>query len=105
MGDDGLAVGAALYKCFQLYQKAQTRFESDEIDDVYWGPEYSNKGIERALDEFEFPYEFHERIESKVAGLLADGKIVARFAGRMEYGPRALGNRSILYTDQGYDGK
>lgn len=97
MGDDGLAVGAALYKCFQLCKKTKTRFESNAIDNVYWGPEYSNKEIEQALDEFEFPYEFHERIESRVAGLLSDGKIVARFAGRMEYGPRALGNRSILY--------
>ncbi len=97
MGDDGLATGAALFKCFQLCQRAQQPFDRNPINNVYWGPEFSNREIERELDAFGMPYQFHQDIEKRVAGLLADGKIVARFGGRMEYGPRSLGNRSILY--------
>lgn len=97
MGDDGLATGAALFKCFQLCQRTQQPFNRDAITDVYWGPEFSNKEVEKELDAFGLPYQYHEDVESKTAELLASGKIVARFAGRMEYGPRSLGNRSILY--------
>ena len=97
MGDEGLATGAALLKCFQLCERQQQPFDRNPITDVYWGPQFSNHEIERELDSFGMPYEYHENIENQVAGLLAKGKMVARFAGRMEYGPRALGNRSILY--------
>jgi carbamoyltransferase len=97
MGDEGLATGAALFKCFQLCKTHQQPFDWNPISNVYWGPEFSNPEIERELDSLGMPYAYHEDIEKRVAGLLAKGKIVARFAGRMEYGPRALGNRSILY--------
>ena len=58
---------------------------------------YSNKEIEKSIKRFGYNYEYYNNIEEKIAQLLSDGKIVARFSGRMEYGPRALGNRSILY--------
>jgi len=97
MGDEGLALGAALFKCFQLCQQTQTRFECNRIDHVYWGPEFSTSQIENEIKESGLPYEDCPNIEEKVAALIARGKVVARFAGNMEYGPRALGNRSILY--------
>ena len=97
MGDEGLATGAALFKCFQLCQEAHTPFAWGEIDHVYWGAESSEAEIERAIRAAGYAYEYHPNIAEKIARLLAAGKIVARYDGRMEYGPRALGNRSILY--------
>ena len=97
MGDEGLAVGAAQLKCFELCQKAGLEFRNEKIEEVYWGPGYSEKEMEVALREGELEFKHHPDIEARIAGLLAQGKVVARFDGRMEYGPRALGNRSILY--------
>jgi carbamoyltransferase len=97
MGDDGLATGAALLKCFELCKEARIGFEAQQIDHVYWGPEYSEYEIEHAISGEGYQAERHGNIEERIATILASGKIVARFSGRMEYGPRALGNRSILY--------
>ncbi len=92
MGDGGCCVGAAQ----ALYSEA-TALKPAAINDVYWGPEYSDDQIEQALKKAGVPYERFDDVEKETARLLADGHIVARFAGRMEYGPRSLGNRSILY--------
>ncbi|HEY7317357.1 MAG TPA: carbamoyltransferase C-terminal domain-containing protein [Candidatus Binatia bacterium] len=97
MGDEGLAAGAALLKSFELCKRAGSRFDRNEIENVYWGPDYSEIEIERALGSEGYAVVSHDDVEEQVARLLAAGKIVARFNGRMEYGPRALGNRSILY--------
>ena len=67
------------------------------IDDVYLGPGYSDSEIEAALREHNLAFTRPSSIEEESARLLAAGYVVARFDGRMEYGPRALGNRSILY--------
>jgi len=94
MGDDGLSVGAALFEENRLsgYQPKSV------IRDVYLGGDYCDTEIEKALKEYgDTPVQFEGILESKIASLLADGKVVARFDGRMEYGPRALGNRTILY--------
>jgi carbamoyltransferase len=64
---------------------------------VYFGPEYSDQEIRSALDAAELQYEQHDDVEEKIADLLAQDYIIGRFHGRMEYGPRALGNRSVLY--------
>ena len=63
---------------------------------AYWGPEYTNEEIAAVLKEAKVPYERCQDIESEVASRLARGQIVGWFQGRMEIGPRALGNRSIL---------
>jgi carbamoyltransferase len=97
MGDEGLATGAALLKSFQLSGTKPKTFTPSEIAHVYWGPEYSARDIERAIQTAGYVPERYDDVEAHVASLLAQGKIVARFNGRMEYGPRALGNRSILY--------
>ena len=62
-----------------------------------WGPEFSADEIATALQTSQLTFTRHDPIEPLLARLIADGKVVARFNGRMEYGPRALGNRSILY--------
>ncbi|MFC1576262.1 carbamoyltransferase C-terminal domain-containing protein [Candidatus Omnitrophota bacterium] len=67
------------------------------LKDVYLGPEYTDKYISDTLGASDLAYTEEDNIEEKIAELLASGKTIARFSGRMEYGPRALGNRSILY--------
>ncbi len=97
MGDEGLAVGAALALAAELQGQGNGRLETARIDDVYWGPSYSEKEMEEALRRAGITFEHHSDIEAQIARLLAEGRVVARFDGRMEYGPRALGSRSILY--------
>jgi carbamoyltransferase len=94
MGDDGLSAGAALLHYYKLNPNANR--DRSKTDNIYLGSSFSEEQIKQALDEFKLKYERVDDIETKVAGLLAKGKVVARFNGRMEYGPRALGNRSVI---------
>ena len=91
MGDGGCGTGAALLE-FNGHPKLLK-----PLPDVYLGPAYSDDDILAALQRSQLAYDKYTPIEPKIAQLIAAGKVVARFAGRMEYGPRALGNRSILY--------
>ncbi|MBN1155404.1 carbamoyltransferase [candidate division KSB1 bacterium] len=92
MSDGGIPSGAALY--FDIRRNGAVK---SNLNNVYLGPDYSDEDIRQALVAENVPFEYYEDIETKIAQLLADNSIVARFNGRMEYGPRALGNRSILY--------
>jgi len=67
------------------------------IRHVYFGPEYSEQEMRSAIEGADLSYEKPDCIEADIAKLLAEGYVVARFNGAMEYGPRALGNRTILY--------
>lgn len=96
MGDGGLAAGAA----FEIHAKNDGSFKPYRLKDVYLGTDYTDAEIEKALKKSGFAYTRPDNVEAAVAKLLADKKIVARFNGKMEYGPRALGNRSILYHCQ-----
>lgn len=90
--DAGTAVGVALY----IWNVLLGRPERFVMEHAYWGPEYSDARIRNDL---EFNGLVHERvadIAERTAELIVRGKIVAWFQGRMEFGPRALGNRSIL---------
>jgi len=89
--DAGTALGAALELNAKL--RGNTRFV---MEHAYWGPEYSNDEIEAVLRESKLEYTYEKDIEQNVAQLLEKGKIVGWFQGRMEWGPRALGARSIL---------
>ena len=89
MGDGGLAAGAAL---------AHVRPEPEYMEHVFLGPAYSDREIERALAHARLPYTRPPCLEEAAAQRLAGRETVARFDGRMEYGPRALGNRSILVS-------
>ena len=95
MSDEGLAAGAALVR--HAEKNGWEPAERACIDHVYLGPDFTEEQIEKVLGAAEVGYRKSEDMAKDVAKLLADGKVVARFAGRMEYGPRALGNRSILY--------
>ena len=66
------------------------------IRDVFYGPEFNDHEMETALATSGLNYRRCPQLETEVARLLSRGHVVARFHGRMEYGPRALGNRSIL---------
>lgn len=97
MTDVGLAVGAALAPCMRLGKNRRMDPVTRVLSTVYVGPSYTPKEIASALDARNMAYTQPVDIEAEIAQLLADGYVVARFDGRMEYGPRALGNRSILY--------
>lgn len=92
-GDSGLAVGAALLKYYK-----HNDFKGSEFNNLYLGPDYTNEEIESILKIRKCKYTFIENPSKKAAELLAKNKIVAWFQGRMESGPRALGNRSILMS-------
>jgi carbamoyltransferase len=92
MGDCGLAVGGPLYVLGELGRLQPYRLES-----VYLGPEFSEDEMAAAVREAGLEPRRFDPVEPEIARLLADGRVVARFNGRMEFGPRALGNRSILY--------
>ncbi|MCS6865147.1 MAG: carbamoyltransferase C-terminal domain-containing protein [Gemmataceae bacterium] len=91
MGDGGCGTGAALL-CFD-----PTQMPRDGIAHVYYGPDYSESDIRAALEAAQLHYQHCDDIEEPIAELLAANAIVGRFNGRMEYGPRALGHRSVLY--------
>lgn len=93
-GDSGLAVGAALY----VYYNNNNNAEIFKIKDLYLGPEYTEEEIEAVLKLRNLQYRKIENIEKFAAEQLANDKIIAWFQGRMESGPRALGNRSILMS-------
>lgn len=92
-GDESTPIGAA----YALYDE-QTNFPATPLGHLYKGPEYSDTEIEAALEQYQgrVKFELSQDIEAKLAELIADYKIVARFKGRAEWGARALGNRSIL---------
>ena len=92
-GDSGTALGAAMYVDIQERKPAQRDFV---MEHAYWGPEYSDTEIEQFLKLAKVPYQKMENVAAETAALLADDMIIGWFQGRMEFGPRALGSRSIL---------
>jgi carbamoyltransferase len=96
MGDEGLPVGAAFALAHGRARTSGAKIEATTLADVYLGPSFDQE-IEHVIARAGLPAECIPEIERRIAELLAQGYVVARFDGRMEYGPRALGNRSILY--------
>jgi len=98
-GDAGGAAGAALVAWHHIYQKPRTPELPDAQSGSYLGPAFSDEEICAFLDEAGAVYTRPENVDDVIettAQALADSKVVGWFQGRMEYGPRALGNRSIL---------
>ncbi len=87
MGDGGLAVGGCL---------AYLRSDPSPFPHAYWGPGFTDTEAEAALRAAGLPFDRPADLNREVACLLAAGRVVARVTGRMEYGPRALGHRSLL---------
>lgn len=105
--DESTAIGAAYYGYLKLCEEKGFTPKIKPLRDLYLGPEFSEAEIVRVLEKSscfgKFKVERVEGVEKKVAKLLAQNKIVARFAGRMEWGARALGNRSILANPSNSD--
>lgn len=98
MTDEGLAVGAALAVQGFRDRGRSRPYQPRRLNDVYLGNDYSERQIEKTLERAGLnTTHLPGTIEENIAEHLSRGKVVARFHGRMEYGPRALGNRSILY--------
>jgi carbamoyltransferase len=95
-GDGGAAVGAALYAAHVLLGEPRSGFV---MDHAYWGQGFDDGAVREALDRRGLRYEYFDDEDTmlgRTAEGLADGQVVGWMQGRFEWGPRALGNRSIL---------
>lgn len=92
-GDDGTALGAALWVDAQQRKSNERTFI---MDHAYWGPDYGDAEIEKFMQWCKVPYRKLNNIAEEAAEILAQDKIIGWYQGRMEFGPRALGARSIL---------
>lgn len=98
-GDAGGALGAALFVWYQYLGNKRVGNEKDDFQQAsYLGPRYDNNYIKKYLDENKIPYVFlrDEEVPEKIADLISKEKVIGWFQGRMEFGPRALGARSII---------
>jgi carbamoyltransferase len=99
-GDESLAIGAALVKYVELKQDG----EIEPLGAIYFGPEFSDEEIDHVLRNYSgLIIKKIDNIEDFIAQEIAKGKVIGRFAGRMEFGARALGNRSILADPRNRD--
>jgi carbamoyltransferase len=99
-GDAGGAVGAAL-AAWHIWKGRERKVNprSDTMKGALLGPAFANENILKGIRKYQAEYELYDDFEALVkivAGYISEGKVVGWFQGRMEYGPRALGNRSIL---------
>jgi carbamoyltransferase len=97
--DAGVALGAAMLKC------AEAGHPIAPLTHAYWGPEYSNDTIRSTLDKIGARYELIDDPVTRCVSDLTEQKTIGWFQGRMEYGPRALGNRSIIADPRSADMK
>ena len=94
MGDGGTGTGAAMHV---LRERLGRDFSPGRMRSAYLGPGYSAEEVRKALLANKLAWTEPGDMALEVARLIHAGRVVARFDGRMEYGPRALGNRSVLY--------
>jgi carbamoyltransferase len=95
-GNAGCSLGAALYTWHQLLGNKERVYK---MDNLYLGPKFGEEEIKSVLDNCKLQYEYYltdHKLVDEVARLLAKGRIAGWFRGPMEFGPRALGTRSIL---------
>lgn len=92
--DAGLAVGAAYLGYLSKHKNNKNNFE--RFDHTYFGPNFSSKQIENTLKKLNLKFNKLEDSSADCAQKLKDGSVIGWFQGKMEFGPRALGNRSIL---------
>lgn len=98
-GDAGGALGAAYAGWYIWKGERRTVEQPDSMKGAYLGPSYDDKSILNTIRKYNASYTHYDNFDAltkKVAAELADGKVIGWFQGRMEYGPRALGSRSIL---------
>jgi carbamoyltransferase len=93
--DDGTCIGAAFWTWHNILNKTERFF----MTNAFWGPGYGDHTIEKALKLKNLKFvkcKNNEELVNSVSSFIADGKVVGWYQGRSEWGPRALGNRSIL---------
>lgn len=98
-GDAGGALGAAFSYLYHHKNMEYKPTNKDLMQGSYWGPEFSNFDVLKILRKYNACYKFYENNDELfdvVANEINNGKIIGWFRGRMEFGPRALGNRSII---------
>ncbi|MDR1458934.1 MAG: hypothetical protein LBI60_01800, partial [Bacteroidales bacterium] len=96
-GDAGGAIGAALTAYYLLTQSK--KLSSDGMHGAFLGPSYADDEVKSAIEKCNYEYKYYtnfDELTGHIADFLQQGKIVGYFQDRMEFGPRALGNRSIL---------
>jgi carbamoyltransferase len=93
-GDNGTALGV----CYQIYNNLLHQPRTFVMEGAYTGPEFSDARIRAELEQSGLDYESYDdrELTRRAARDIADGAVVGWFQGRMEFGPRALGNRSII---------
>ena len=93
MTDCGLGFGAGLYAHHLIYGNGT---KPNKMEDVYLGPSYDEDDVKAVIKNYGLKYEEIDEIEGYAAEIISKGKVVGWFQDRMEFGPRALGNRSVL---------
>jgi carbamoyltransferase len=93
MSDGGLGWGAAMW----AWHRDRKDFQPQAIHDVYWGPSFTDDEVAKELESEGVRFSRPNDLEKTLADLLVEGELIARFHGPMEFGPRALCHRSILY--------
>jgi carbamoyltransferase len=92
-GDAGTSLGAAIWIDVNEHKAIEKDYR---MTHAYWGPDYTDEEIEKFLQWAKVPYRKLKNIAEETADMLVQDKIIGWFQGRMEFGPRALGSRSIL---------
>lgn len=98
-GDAGGSLGAALAAWHLYFDKPRNIILPDSMNGSYLGPDFTDKEIEKLITRFQLSADYFEQFDelaNYTAQLMNDGKVIGWFQGRMEFGPRALGNRSII---------
>ena len=105
-GDESNSIGAAYRVYVEKCRELGKGIDIQPLREIYFGPSFTDEDIEKTLSKSKmdanFSYEHIGDIEKRIAELIAQGEIVARCKGRMEFGARALGNRSILADASNY---
>lgn len=94
-GDSGGALGTAFY----LYNSVLGNPRQFVMNHAYWGPSFTDAEIREALKEKDLPFSYFDREEdllNTTAQMIEQGKVIGWFQGRLEFGPRALGSRSLV---------
>lgn len=106
-GDESTQIGACYLGYLDYCRKNNILFAPKKLGPLYLGPSYSNDQIKEFLNKNKchekYDVKYVQNIEIEIAKLLAKGKIIANMSGRMEWGARALGNRSILANPSNFD--
>ena len=98
-GDAGGALGAALFTHYQLMKRERITSPQDSMNGSFLGPKFDNDTVRSFLEEKRIPHHFYDsekELLDKICEYIEEGKIIGWFQGRMEFGPRALGGRSII---------